>query len=301
MPSSSHHKIMVPGTVLLDIYVGDHTRCLGGAEFNFAYHVHKLTGDVDFIGRVGRDEAGDFIFSELGRRGFPVHLIQTDPSKPTKTVRIFKDARNEPVYLIADDVSAEYLDEPPLSPADVANYDLLYFGTTLQHGAQSRATLRGLLAAGRGLKFCDLNLRTGKYTPETIDFSLYACTVLKLNHEELRIVAAQYGLTGQDREQVAAVSQRFGIPVVCLTLAAQGSMLYQDGAFSSHVPAPCPVKDTVGAGDGFSACLAIGLLRAWEAERLLAFASRFAAAICGITGAVPAEDGFYQGFIDELR
>jgi fructokinase len=301
MNSPANHKILVPGTVLLDCYAASRTRCLGGAEFNFAYHVHKLAGGVDFIGRVGRDEAGDFIFSELGRRGFPVRLIQTDPSKPTKTVRIFKDARNEPVYLIADDMSAEYLETPLLSPADLAGYDLVYFGTTLQHGAKSRATLRGLLAAGHGLKFCDLNLRAGRYTPETIDYSLQTCTALKLNHEELRIVAGQYGLAGQEREQMAALSHRFGIPVVCLTLAAQGSLLFRDGAFCHYAPAPCPVLDTVGAGDGFSACLAIGLLRGWEAARLLAFAGRFAAAICGITGAVPAEDGFYEGFIDELR
>lgn len=300
MSQPSSGKILVPGTVLLDIYEDTRTTCLGGAEFNFAYHAHQLCGNVDFLGRVGRDVPGRLILGELKRRKFPVRFIQSDPDKPTKTVLIRKNARQEPVYLIAVNTASEHLADPGLSRKELAAYGLIYFGTTLQRGPQSRDILRGLLARCDGSKFCDINLRADQYTRETVEYSLRTCDILKLNHEELKCLARMFRLTGGTEERLEKLSRRFSIPVICLTQAKKDSLLYRDGVLTSRVPPPCRVVDTVGAGDGFSACLAVGLLRGWDSDRLLDFAGRFAAAICGINGAVPADADFYLPFRAEL-
>jgi len=293
-------KILVPGSVLLDLYEASGEKFLGGACFNFAYHIHNLIGGVDFLSRIGADEAGRLIQAELARRAFPAHLIQVDPCKPTKTVQVRKDAHGEPIYIIASDVASEYLEFPPLSDEALAAYTLVYFGTTLQHGAQSRMILRQILDRSCGLKFCDINLRANKHTPETVEYSLRTCTCLKINHEELDVIGNRFGFAGDFKTQVKKLSEAFRIPVICLTLAEKGSLLYRAGEFCIKTPAPCSVVDTVGAGDGFSACLGVGLLHDWNSGRILDFASDFAAAVCGMRGAVPASADFYRPFRSRL-
>ncbi len=288
--------ILVPGTVLLDIYADTGEKFLGGAEFNFAHHVHFLAGGVDFVARVGQDEAGRFILDELSHRRFPAALIQSDQVKSTKTVLIRKDERNQPVYEIAQDVASEFLDDPPLSPAELAAYDLVYFGTTLQHGEKSRATLRRLLSRCPGIKFCDLNLRPPTYTRESVEYSLRICDFLKINQEELGVLSDWFGLSGNQEEKITRLSGAFNIPGICLTRSELGSLLFYHGRFQAKSLAPVSVLDTVGAGDGFSACLAIGLLREWPEDKILDFASDFAVAVCRMRGAVPADPDFYRPF-----
>ncbi|MBN1594619.1 hypothetical protein JW933_01705 [candidate division FCPU426 bacterium] len=288
------YKILVPGSVVLDVYEDTGKRYLGGAEFNFAYHMHHLLGGVDFIARLGQDEAGRHILSECTQRGFPVKGMQTDPVKPTKTVRIQKDANNEPIFFIPDDVATEYLDYPPLTDADIAAYHLVYFGTTLQHGAKSRSTLRALLDKCRGVKFCDLNLRSGKYTRETIAYSLHTCDFLKLNHEELETASDLFSLTGCQETRILKLKNAFNLSGVCLTLAAKGSLLATGNQLARQSGKKCSVLDTVGAGDAFSACLAVGLLQQLAASDMLALAADFATAVCNIQGAVPADASFYR-------
>jgi len=290
-------QILVPGTVLWDIYADTGEAHLGGAEFNFAYHVHQLTGGVDFLARVGADEPGRHLLAELERRGFPTRFIQVDPNKPSKTVTVTEDARGEPRFVIPDGTAAEHLEPPPLSAWDLAGYDLIYFGTTLQSGERSRTTLRDLLVACSGLKFCDLNLRPPKYTREVVEYSLRTCEVLKLNAEELQEVAGLFGLSGEREALMRAVAKTFDVPRVCVTLGAQGSLLLAHGRTWKKTIPKLAAVDTVGAGDAFSACLAIGLLHGWEPPAILDFASDFAAAICGIQGAVPRDPDFYRPFL----
>ncbi|NTV52713.1 MAG: carbohydrate kinase [Candidatus Firestonebacteria bacterium] len=290
-------RVLVPGSVLLDIYADTGARFLGGAEFNFAYHVHQLGMPLDFLARVGDDETGRFILTELSRRGFPTAGIQTDPVKPSKTVVVQKNSLGQPSYCIPVNVASEYLEFPAWAPGELEAYDLVYFGTSLQHGLQSRTTLRRLLAQSRGIKFCDLNLRPPRYTEETVAYSLQICDFLKLNHEELDVVARLFDLAGNPRERLSALARRFDLDGICLTLAEQGSLLLQGGRFYEKRLLPTTVVDTVGAGDAFSAMLVVGLLQGWAPEKLLEQASDLAAAVCQIQGAVSAEKEFYQAFV----
>lgn len=300
-PPAALSKVLVPGSVLLDIYAATGQRFLGGACFNFAYHMHHLRGGVDFVSRVGRDEAGRFILHELERRGFPVHLIQYDPIKPTKTVQVVKNQSSEPSYLISSDVATEYLSVPPWAQSQLAGYGLVYFGTTIQSALKSRTTVRRLLQAVPGIKFCDLNLRPGKFNNDTLAYALRTCTALKLNHEELEAVSRIYLLQGTLEHRLCQLAERFAIPSICLTMAADGSLLHQHHGFFHAAAGPGPVRDTVGAGDAFSAVYAIGLLQGWPPQTMLELAARFASAICAIEGAVPASAAFYEPWRQQMH
>ena len=91
--------------------------------------------------------------------------------------------------------------------------------------------------------------------------------------------------------------ETFKISAVALTRGSRGSTFYnRDGQISSPaVPGP-PIVDTVGAGDGYAAILAAGCMRKLPWEETIRQASRFAARICGIAGAVPDNEDFYDDF-----
>jgi fructokinase len=57
----------------------------------------------------------------------------------------------------------------------------------------------------------------------------------------------------------------------------------------------------VGAGDAFSSVLMLGISRGWPLQLALHRATSFAAAICGIRGALPEDDSIYQRFLKQWR
>ena len=55
--------IFVIGELLYDVF--PNYRRLGGAPFNFAYHLKNFGFDVRFISRIGKDDAGKEIIHKL--------------------------------------------------------------------------------------------------------------------------------------------------------------------------------------------------------------------------------------------
>ncbi|MEJ2618095.1 MAG: PfkB family carbohydrate kinase [Ignavibacteriaceae bacterium] len=45
------------GEILFDVF--DEEEKIGGAPFNFIYHIIKLTGEGNFISRIGNDNLGN--------------------------------------------------------------------------------------------------------------------------------------------------------------------------------------------------------------------------------------------------
>ncbi len=57
----------------------------------------------------------------------------------------------------------------------------------------------------------------------------------------------------------------------------------------------------MGAGDAFAAVVLAGLLLGWPMAATLAHANAFAAAICGVRGAVPVQAGFHAAWLHAWR
>ena len=71
-------------------------------------------------------------------------------------------------------------------------------------------------------------------------------------------------------------------------------MLYTGGEFYEHSGVPVEVVDTVGAGDAFTAALAVGLLEGRTPEDTNRFANRVASFVCTCPGATPDLSGFME-------
>jgi fructokinase len=135
----------------------------------------------------------------------------------------------------------------------------------------------------------DVNLRQRFHSPDLIRESLALADVLKLNDEELPVVAAACGSAAVD--PVAALrdlAARHGLRLAALTRGAAGSVLVAAGQ-TSLKPARAPtIVDTVGAGDAFMAAVIVGLLDDRPLEAIHDHAARLAAFVCGHRGATPA-------------
>lgn len=231
--------------------------------------------------------------------------IQYDKSHPTGRVRVHLEQgthRFEILPLQAYDF---------IHPAVVrmitlsVNPVLVYFGTLAQRCDISRRALKALLRSSSAgtAKFLDINLRLPWYDEKTLLQSLQFADIVKLNSDELLVLADMFLLPGNDAQhQVQNLMDRFDLHHVVITCGEEGAwQMERNGKIvetqAKHPPAM--VVDTVGAGDGFAAVSILGSLLGWPLAKTLQRANDFAAAICEIRGAIPGHADFYDSFIVE--
>ena len=137
------------------------------------------------------------------------------------------------------------------------------------------------------IRIFDINLRQQYFNADTIRQSLELATVLKLNDEELSVLAELLDLKGDETSLLLKILETFHLKLIALTRGAAGSRLITTSEHSDHPGYRVKIKDTVGAGDSFTAALAVGLLRDGELEKIHDYANRLASYVCGYRGAMP--------------
>ncbi|MBS3809155.1 MAG: hypothetical protein KGY38_03235 [Desulfobacterales bacterium] len=292
--------VLVIGEILMDIF--PEYRRIGGAPFNFSYHLHQFGMPVKFISRIGNDEPGKEIFDFLRRNEFNTEYIQTDPVHPTGKVMVHPDGRDGHEFEIIQDVAYDHL-ELPESPAHAAGAgpDLIYFGTLIQRTPQAFRQIQHFLA-NRGPEtkcFYDINLRPGCYSRETVVKSLEQTEILKINHEEISVLKNMLDVDLPEEEFPERLMKEYDISMISLTRGENGSRLITpQSRHSISVPEFGPVVDTVGAGDAYAAVLALGCLNDWPPQSILSAATEFSARVCQIQGAIPEDHAFYESFFN---
>lgn len=294
--------VIVIGEILIDRF-GETWR-VGGAPFNFAFHLKKMGLPVRFVSRVGADPYGSLILKLLERHGFPAVDLQIDNHHPTGTVEVELDHAGVPRYDIRCDVAYDHLDLDSFDVPDPEAVRLIYLGTLLQRTDGACAQVRRFLARRPpGAEcLCDINMRPPHVNFSGVDNGLEACTILKLNDDELETLQGRIaGPAGTDA-YVGWLMNRFAIDTLALTLGAGGSAIYQHGQVVRSGPVAGPeVVDTVGAGDGYAAVLALGCLKRLAPRRTIGLAAGFASRICGIRGAIPDDDKMYDELLAQMK
>ncbi len=286
-PGNAKPLVLGLGEILWDLLPAG--KQLGGAPANFAYHAHALGADALAISRVGNDAFGHEILARLSRVGLRTDGITTDTSAPTGTVSVALDGEGKPTFTIHENVAWDLLEVNTHLLDEAARADASCFGTLAQRNPKARAAIRALLQAtpAAALRIFDINLRQKFWSGELIRECLESCNVFKLNDEELPIVAKLFGLTGDKSSQLRQLAARFDLRVVALTKGAQGSCLLMDGELVSRPGSKLNVVDTVGAGDSYTAALAMALLAGYEPKRIIQSAHRIADYVCTQSGAMP--------------
>lgn len=293
--------ILSIGEILFDIF--PEGRRLGGAPFNFAYHLHCLNIPVRFLGRIGSDPEGQDIVDFLKASVFPTDDLQIDAEHPTGRVEVTIDAQKGPQFNILTDMAYDYITATPSIEQYVAqNCRLIYFGSLIQRTPHAARIVRRLLQQRSPRARClyDVNLRPDCFDADVLEFSLHETDILKLNEDEITALAAMKTMRGDTVAIANTLMSRYDIEMVVLTSAEQGSRIFTSDSQHHIEPSrDVQIADTVGAGDAYAAMLAIGILRQWPPEQILSAAQSLATAVCGISGAVPTHRAFYN-FLDEL-
>ena len=217
-----------------------HETAHGGKGANQAVAAARLGAPVSFIGRVGRDAAGDELAAGLEAEGVDTSLLSRTDA-PTGTALIVLDAKGENTIVVAaganGDVSIGEAEQQLLAEADIVMCQL---------EVPMPAVLDAMTAA-RGPVV--LNAAPAATLPSeawgSIDY-------LVVNEHELALTLGEATMQSVERRKLKAV---------VTTLGADGARVVTPRDIG-HIPAPgIQVVDTTGAGDAFCGAFASGLHR----------------------------------------
>lgn len=287
MPNNEHPTVVGLGEVLWDMLPGG--KQFGGAPANFAYHAAALGAEAYVVSCVGEDNLGCEILGRLDALGLNRDFVAVDAEHPTGTVSVEVDAEGKPDYVIHQDVAWDFVPALPGLRELAERTDAVCFGSLAQRRGVSRTTIRSFLAATppNCLRIFDINLRQNYFDAETIAQSLELANVLKLNDEELPVVGRLLSVDGDDDAMLDTLRQRYDLKLIALTQGQQGSVLVGPDGRATHGGLSVEVADTVGAGDAFTAVIAIGLLKGLPLATINDHANQVAGYVCGKSGATP--------------
>ncbi|RLE06002.1 MAG: carbohydrate kinase, partial [Candidatus Aminicenantes bacterium] len=127
------------------------------------------------------------------------------------------------------------------------------------------------------------------------DFLLRKSQILKLNEDELWTLAEVFQIENkQEKLIINFFFATYPIELIVLTRGERGSTLYTREKISNSSAFPVKVKDTVGAGDAFTAAVAVGLLYHKGLDKINETANQIAAFVC-------TQPGAWTPLSDELK
>jgi len=285
--SKAAFRVCGIGEVLWDAFPDGEK--FGGAPANFTCHSHSLGAETYVVSCIGRDSRGVKAREFLDNHGVDTSCLADSEAHETGVVIVTLDDEGKPDYEIKEGVA---WDNIPLTDTmiDLApKLDAVCFGSLCQRGEVSRNTIERFLAATKPdcLRVFDINIRQSFYNDGIIRDSLESANVLKLNDEELPIVAELIDAEGSDEEIIHSVIARFDLKLVALTCGPKGALMVTPDKSNFSAPPVTDVINTVGAGDSFTAAMIMGFLNDRPLDQINRQANRLAAFVCTQNGAVP--------------
>jgi fructokinase len=293
---NKQYKIVGIGEILWDML--PQGKALGGAPANYAYHASELGAKGYVISAIGNDILGDEIVSQLAAYDIELRLGKVD--YPTGTVKVKLSRDGIPDYEIIKNVAWDYIS---LSPSDIMlakETDAVCFGSLAQRNEVSRKSIKEFVlnVPKKSLKIFDINLRQSFYNRKSIEDSIKLANILKINDDELIIVSELFGCTGNDEDKCKKMMGIFHLDILALTCGTKGSYLFKGKEMSFMETPVVEVKDTIGAGDSFTAGLTMGLLRNKSLQKCHSIAVSISAYVCTHYGAMPSYSDYYKSLLN---
>lgn len=299
-PNSSERKIVVGlGELLWDL-LPEGPR-LGGAPANFAVMAGRLGNRAIIASRLGQDSLGSEAYAALELLPVDPSWLQTDPEWPTGAVTV-QIKSGEPSYTIHQPAAWDRLTLTSDWLQLARSADAVCFGTLAQRSAASQQTILDFLDATRSscVRVFDVNLRSPFWTADVLRDCLGRTTLLKLNIAELPQVLRSTRVCPfasapeTEGDLIAAAGhllEHYPLHLVCVTLGAEGSLLITRDDSHRHRGLATVVRDTVGAGDAFTAALTHYYLQGAPLAVLNEAGNRWGAWLASQSGAMPPVPG----------
>jgi 2-dehydro-3-deoxygluconokinase len=251
---------------------GTMTMTMAGAESNVAIGLARLGHCVRWGGRVGADELGAFILRTLRAESVAVDTAVVDTRRPTGLMlaeRRVADVSRVSYYRTASAGSALTPADAVAALADTPRILHLTGITPALSGSAARAvdTAIDLARAAGTLVSIDVNSRSSLWTPRQARSVL--CELVRradiviASEDELGLVVngRELVVTGREDEPAAAEGlARSGVSRLVITRGARGATVWHEGVAHHTAAAHVTVRDTIGAGDAFTAGFLSGVL-----------------------------------------
>lgn len=279
-------KVIAVGEIVWDMLPAG--KQLGGAPLNFAFFSKELGAEAYAVSAIGNDVLGDETLAVASATGVNLDYLQRN-NLPTSRVLISLDNEGVPQYEIVENVAWDALECPQMILDLVKDASVMCWGSLAQRSVTSRQSVLAMLSAApkECVKVFDINIRQHYYSREVIETSLGYADILKLNEDELPLVASILGLSGPEHDIVNQLIEKYALKYLVYTHGADFSEVFSATGEYSHVPTPkVKVVDTVGAGDSFTAVFVTSILQGLSMAESHARAVEVSAYVCTQNGAI---------------
>lgn len=263
---------------------------IGGAPFNAACHLRRLGLRPAVVSAVGEDFLGAEALERAKANGLDTFSIAVQPDLPTGVARAALDENGTATYVFPEPCAWDRIDLSDTARMEIASASAILFGSLATRSEPNAELLESMLGETDALRVFDVNLRP-PYDDRLVVLTLaQKADILKLNEDELAFLSNLEFSQGNLEGAIGAVASYTGVRKICVTFGGNGAA-YFDGKHIVTANSPqVEVRDTVGAGDAFTAAFIAGLVRGEEPADNLERACKLGAFVAAHDGANPAYD-----------
>ena len=308
--TGKRNGITIAGNILTDIVktidsypqigmlsnITDVSRAVGGCVPNTAIDIAKIDKSVPLsaIGKIGDDEYGRYVISQLTKHGIDCEKISVSPTKPTSFSDVMNLPSGERTFFHARGANAEFsIEDIDISALNCVIFHIGYIllldkfdANDSEYGTVMARLLHNVQEMGIKTSIDVVSDSTANYKAKILPALKYTNYVIinevesamlsdlpayidgKLNIDNVKKtmqIMASYGV----KEKVIIHSKEVGI---CLDVPTGKFTVVP----SLNIPSS-EIKGSVGAGDAYCAGCLYGLYNNLNDEKLLEFASTAAA------------------------
>ncbi len=302
LDQSKPRDVVAFGRATIDLYanemggldtVNTFSKYLGGSPANTSVAMANIGLMVGYIGKVSKDNFGDYIIQYMGSKGIDTSHIKYDTSGAKSGVTIgefLSDSQSN--YLMyrndcADlNISVEEIDEDYIAMHKM----LLISGASLTQSPARESVFLAIDYAKRNgvAVILDLDYRKNTWKSES-ESSIYYTLAAKQadivigTREEFDVMEFSFHTGNKDDEFTANHLLESGVSIVSIKKGRKGSTVYtQDGGVYRGGIYDVKVNNTFGAGDSYSSAFNYGLVTGKSIEEALKYAA--ASSAITITG-----------------
>jgi fructokinase len=233
----------------------------GGAPCNVLSMLMNLGHTTAFIGKVGKDAFGDELIRKTKKIGINTDFLIQDKKTPTTLAFVHTMAGGEREFSFYREPGADMmLNENEINEELIKKSRIFHFGTlSMTHENVRKATIKALNIAKKSscLISFDPNIREPLWksmgdAKKQVELGLSYCDILKISDNEIQWFTGEKDFS----DGVQKIREKYNIPLILVTLGAEGSRAYFQGIMieANSFPQENTIE-TTGAGDTFCGCV----------------------------------------------
>ena len=229
---------------------------IGGAPFNLACNIKKLGGKVGFIGTIGDDLLGKFLFEKIIKINLNFTSISFDYKHNTTVALVNLDKTGERSFSFLRKNCADYFIDVKhiIKCKTLEQGDIIHIGSLMLSEKEGQKNFNLLINEAKKLNKLvsfDINYREDLFDDnikamKCIDYAIKEADILKFSEDEL------YMLTKTNTLEEAIKLFNYN-QIVFITLSSLGSACFYKGKIIKAPTIEVKPVDTTGAGDAFYA------------------------------------------------